>query len=98
MPQARFWMAMAMPQASRVRPRSAVIGRVNRPKLVRMPLPMAAMMQPADDQQQSAATAMERGAAMTDMAANSRITGYPCGYTSTAASRNAFRDGLITRI
>src|SRR5690606_20165504 len=41
------WMAMAMPQLSRVRPRSPVIGRVKRPKLVRMPLPMAAIMQPA---------------------------------------------------
>jgi hypothetical protein len=47
MPQARFWIAIAMPQVSRDRPRSLVMGRVKRPKLVRMPLVTAAMTQPA---------------------------------------------------
>src|SRR5690606_31414930 len=81
MPQARFWMAMAMPQLSRVRPRSPVIGRVNRPKLVRTPLPMAAMMQPAMISTSSGTAGrradefgMERFPVRTPVYARSRIT------------------------
>ncbi len=60
-PQTRFWMAIAMPHASRLRPRSAVMGRVKSPKLVRMPLVMAATRQPATTSAISG-TAGERGA------------------------------------
>ncbi len=59
MPQTRFWIAIAMPHALARQPRSVVIGRVKRPKLVRMPLVTAAMRQPAittDDQRHGGRT------------------------------------------
>ena len=62
MPQTRFWIAIAMPHASRLRARVAVIGSVKRPKLVRMPLVTAAMRQPAITRTISG-TAAERGGA-----------------------------------
>ena len=66
MPQARFWMAIAIPQASRVMPRSPVIGSVKSPRLVRMPLVTAAMRQPATIRT-SKGTAMEREAVIEVM-------------------------------
>src|SRR5687767_1407840 len=70
MPQARFWMAIAMPQASRVSPRSVLIGSVSSPKLVRMPLVTAAMMQPQMISTTSG-VATERGAVIEDIAGDS---------------------------
>ena len=64
-------MASAMPQDSRVSPRSAVTGRVSSPKLVRMPLVTAASRQPAMISSSSGA-AMEREAVTDDMAQTSK--------------------------
>ena len=78
MPQARFWMAMAMPQVSRVMPRSAVTGRVKSPKLVRMPLVMAAMMQPAMIRTQQGP---RNGASGGEDGHGGILDGVPCTYT-----------------
>src|SRR5690606_20052891 len=81
MPQARFCTAIAMPHASRLMPRSPVIGRVNRPKLARTPLVAAATTQPAMMMRRSG-TAGVRAAVMADI-------GHPeLGALSSAARRS----------
>ena len=54
---------MAMPQASRLSPSSSVMGSVNRPNVVRMPLVTAAMRQPAMTRTISGTAAERAGAA-----------------------------------